>query len=54
MNLRKVGWEDMDWIHQGDVRAGRIIHKGCSPPRNFTFMLSFIVIDFFLITNQTH
>jgi len=35
MYFRKVGWEDMDWIHQGDVRAGRLIHKGCSPPINF-------------------
>jgi hypothetical protein len=35
MYLRKVGWEDMDWIHEGNVRAGRLIHKGCSPPRNF-------------------
>jgi len=35
MYLRKVGWEDIDWIHQGDVGAGRLIHKGCNLPRNF-------------------
>jgi hypothetical protein len=35
MYLRKVVWEAMEWIHQGDVRAGRLNHKDCSLPRNF-------------------
>jgi hypothetical protein len=35
MYLRKVVWEGMEWIYQGDVRAGRLSHKDCSPPRNF-------------------